>query len=82
MQMNSKKQIAAVAISNNYLPNKANTLCELIDWQPTAYDINKVVRKLREQEKSLLIARERAIDTVMEEPFRNMGEWMEGAIRS
>lgn len=41
-----KKQVAGMAISNNYPANKANALCELIDAQPTAYDVDKVVRQL------------------------------------
>lgn len=41
-----KSQIAGMAISNNYPANKANALCELIDAQPTAYDLDKVVEQL------------------------------------
>ena len=41
-----KKQIAGMAIVNNYPPEKANALCELIDAQPTAFDLNKVVEQL------------------------------------
>lgn len=42
-----KKQIAGMAIVNNYPADKANKMCELIDCQPTAYDANKVLEKLR-----------------------------------
>lgn len=42
-----KKQIVAMAILNNYPPSKANALCELIDRQPTAYDLDKVIEKLQ-----------------------------------
>uniref|UniRef100_UPI003FF10D8A hypothetical protein n=1 Tax=Roseburia sp. TaxID=2049040 RepID=UPI003FF10D8A len=41
-----KSQIAGMAISNNYPANKANALCELIDAQPAAYDLDKVVEQL------------------------------------
>ena len=41
-----KKQIAGMAIVNNYPPEKANALCELIDAQPTAFDQDKVVEQL------------------------------------
>lgn len=41
-----KKQVAGMAILNNYPANKANALCELIDAQPTAYDPDKVVEQL------------------------------------
>lgn len=42
-----EKQIAGMAILNNYQPSKANALCELIDRQPTAYDPDKVIEKLQ-----------------------------------
>ncbi len=41
-----KKQIAGMAIANNYPADKANKMCELIDCQPTAYDVDKVVEQL------------------------------------
>lgn len=43
-----KKQVAGMAILNNYPANKANALCELIDAQPTAYDPDKVVEQLED----------------------------------
>ena len=43
-----KSLIAGMAISNNYPANKANALCELIDAQPTAYDVDKVVGQLKD----------------------------------
>lgn len=46
-----KRQVAGMAISNNYPANKTNALCELIDAQPTAYDPDKVVEQLEEVEK-------------------------------
>lgn len=44
-----KKQVAGMAILNNYPANKANALCELIDAQPTAYNMDKVVEQLEER---------------------------------
>lgn len=41
-----KKQIVGMAIINNYQPEKANTLCNIVDKQPSVIDINKVVEKL------------------------------------
>ena len=41
-----KKQIAGMAIANNYAANKANKMCELIEQQPTAYDVDKVVEQI------------------------------------
>ena len=43
-----KKQVAGMAIINNFPADKANALCNLIDKQPTAYDVDKVVEKLEE----------------------------------
>ena len=44
-----KKQIAGMAIINNFPADKANTMCELIDAQPTAYDLGKVVEQLEDR---------------------------------
>lgn len=41
-----ERQIAGMTIANSYSVNKANTLCELIDAQPTAYDVDAVVKQL------------------------------------
>lgn len=48
-----KKQIAGTTIVNNYPPDKANKLCELIDAQPTAYDVDKVVEQIKEKGKRI-----------------------------
>ena len=37
-----------MSIVNNYPADKANKLCELIDNQPTAYDLDKVIKDLEE----------------------------------
>ena len=50
-----KKQIAGMTIANNYPVNKASALCDLIDAQPTAYDLDKVVEQLEEKEKMLAL---------------------------
>lgn len=44
-----KKQIAGMSIVNNYPADKANKMCELIDCQPTAYGVDKVVERLEEE---------------------------------
>lgn len=41
-----KQQIAGMAIVNGYSAQKVNKMCELIDAQPTAYDVDKVVEQL------------------------------------
>ena len=43
-----QKQKAGMAILNNYPPNKANALCELVDNQPTAFDVENVVSNLEQ----------------------------------
>lgn len=44
-----KRQVAGMAVTNNYPANKANAWCELIDAQPTAYDPDKVVEQLEDR---------------------------------
>lgn len=44
-----KRQVAGMAIANNYPANKANALCKLIDAQPTAFNLDKVVKQLEER---------------------------------
>lgn len=41
-----QKQIVGMAILNNYPPDKANALCKLVDSQPTAFDVDRVVEQL------------------------------------
>ncbi len=44
-----KRQVAGMTIANNYSANKANALCELIDAQPTAFNLDKVVKQFEER---------------------------------
>ena len=53
-----KRQVAGMAISNNYPANKANALCELIDAQPTAYDPDKVMEQFCNMETIYTVERE------------------------
>lgn len=52
-----KRRVAGMAISNNYPANKANAWCELIDEQPTAFDVDKVVKqwKIMQTKKCTII---------------------------
>ncbi len=43
-----KKQIARMSIVNNYPADKVNKMCELIDCQATAYDVDKVIEEIDE----------------------------------
>lgn len=45
------KQIAGTALVNNYPATKALALCKLIDSQPIAYDVDKVVEQLENERK-------------------------------
>ncbi len=42
-----KRQIAGMTIVNGYSAQKANKICELIDEQPTAYDVDAVMEQLK-----------------------------------
>lgn len=44
-----QKQIVGMAILNNYPPDKANALCKLVDSQPTAFDVEKVIEQLNKE---------------------------------
>lgn len=48
-----KRQVAGMAVTNNYPANKANAWCELIDAQPTAYDVDKVMEQLEEYREEM-----------------------------
>ena len=48
-----KKQIAGMSIVNNYPADKANKMCELIDCQKTAYDVDKVVERLEKMRDTI-----------------------------
>lgn len=41
-----KQQVAAVVITGNLSVEKGNAMCELIDKQPTAYDVDSVHGKI------------------------------------
>lgn len=44
-----KKQIAGMAIVNNYPADKANKMCELIESQPTAFGLESVIAEIEEK---------------------------------
>lgn len=44
-----KEQVAAMTIAHNYPPSKAIALTELIDKQPTAFDLDMVVKQLEKR---------------------------------
>lgn len=59
-----KKQTAGMAIANGYPADKANKMCELIDCQPTAYDVANVVGKVEELREEILLETEYDNNTV------------------
>lgn len=66
-----KKQIAGMAIKNNYEASKANAICKIIDAQPTAYDPDKVVKQL-EKLKSLVPVN-RVLDDIVNDKPKELG---------
>lgn len=44
-----KQQIAAITIADNLSTEKCNAVCRLIDIQPTAYDVDKVIKRLEDK---------------------------------
>lgn len=58
-----KNQVAAAAISNGLMKSskKANVMLDLIDMQPTAYDMEKVVERLKQNALSVLVEDEHII---------------------
>ena len=62
-----KRQIAGMAVINNYPAEKANKMCELIDCQFTAYDVEKVIKRLNEE---LLLADKEKERCVKENPLQ------------
>ncbi len=59
-----KRQVVGMAIINNYPADKANKLCELIDTQPTAYDVDKVVEQLEELWKEDVFSKTQMMEIV------------------
>lgn len=50
-----KRQIVGMAIVTGYSARKANKMCELIDKQPTVYDVDKVVERLETEDSKIEI---------------------------
>lgn len=49
-----KQEIAAVTARGNLVASKCNAMCKLIDNQPTAFDVNKVIEQLEQQKEQYL----------------------------
>ena len=61
-----KRQIAGMTIANSYSVNKANALCELIDAQPIAYDVDAVVKQLEAVDNQIEIQYENNYEKAVE----------------
>lgn len=78
-----KKQIAGMGFVNNYPADKVNNMCELIDKQKTAYDVDKVIKELEERKQlhNEMISYEHKHGTITEEyQARKAVEVLEKAI--
>lgn len=61
-----KQQIAGMAIVNGYSAQKVNKMCELIDAQPTAYDVDAVVEQSDEYITKIVGRKSALYQTVMQ----------------
>lgn len=43
-----KQQIAAITVADNLPAEKCNAMCRLIDKQPTVYDRDKVIERIKQ----------------------------------
>ena len=78
-----KRQIAGMAIVNGYSPQKANALCELIDNQPTAYDLDDVVKQLEDiYAKAAEIGAKEALKTYVQERKKEQGKRADRRLRN
>lgn len=77
-----KKQIAGMAIANNYTAEKANKMCELIDCQPTAYDVDKVLECMEERIENFktLNSDDEIVDVAVKEIQRDIEALKSGGI--
>lgn len=67
-----KKQIVGMTIANNYQINKTRALCDLIDAQPTAYDVDKVVKQLEELKSQVPV--NRILDDIIKDKPKELGQ--------
>lgn len=66
-----EKQIAGMTIANNYPVKKASALCDLIDAQQTAYDLDRVVEQLEDLKS--LVPVNRILDDIVNEKPKELG---------
>lgn len=48
-----KRQVVAAALTGNLSVEKGNAMCELIDKQPTAYDVDKVLERMEMESQNI-----------------------------
>lgn len=69
-----QKQIVGMVILNNYPPGKANALCKLVDSQPTAFDVEKVIHELQNLRMDIFEKVKKGYPTETIEDYFNCGE--------
>lgn len=67
-----KRQIAGMVIVTGYSARKANKMCELIDKQSTAYDVDKVVKQLEELKSQVPV--NRILDDIIKDKPKELGQ--------
>ena len=73
-----KRQIAGMTIANSYSVNKANALCELIDAQPIAYDVDAVLKQLEAVDNQIEIQYENNYEKGLSEGIEKAVEIVKG----
>lgn len=67
-----KRQIVGMAIVTGYSAKKANKMCELIDEQSTAYDLDEVLKKLEETKS--MVSVNRLLDNIIKDKPKELGQ--------
>lgn len=75
-----KKQIAGMAIVNNYPADKANKMCELIDLQSTTYDVDKILEQLEDLKRRYWFTIANTGDKKLDCAYENVGNALDRAI--
>lgn len=67
-----KRQIAGMAIVNGYSAQKANKICELVDKQTTAYDVDNVLKQLEGAKRMVPV--NRLLDNIVKDKPKELGQ--------
>lgn len=75
-----EKQIAGMTIKNHYSVKRANALCKLLDEQPTAFDVDKVVEQLKELKMRYFLTIANTGDAYKDCAYKNIANTIDKAI--